>query len=237
MTEQFIPGFPYGDPGDNWQIASDDFYQFVDEAFDSWYDSQRPKSNFGSAMPYDLTALEPESRAVQWRDDRTLSKHREWSRKVHPEVAAETERVRRPRERRGPGGFTREQWWPHAREVLLTDLALSEDQRVQVDAIIEAQLVARKRAEEIQAELVDARRQDDARRSAALRTELRANRAQLKDPYLRIEQIRRLLPEQQRPTFDMNRARLVAEQQEREKRKRRRARRARSGADAQAKPE
>ena len=153
------------------------------------------------------------------------------------EPVPETERVRRPRERRGPGGFTREQWWTHAREVLLSDLALSEDQLAQVDAIIDGQIAARKRAEEIQAELVDARRQDDARRSAALRTELRANRAQLKDPYLRIEQIRRLLPEQQRPTFDMNRARLVAEQQEREKRKRRRARRARSGADAQAKPE
>ena len=153
------------------------------------------------------------------------------------EPAAETERVRRPRERRGPGGFTREQWWTHAREVLLSDLALSEDQRVQVDAIIEGQVAARKRAEEIQAELIVARRQDDTRRSAALRTELRTNRAQLKDPFVRIEQIRGLLTEPQRPTFDMNRARLVAEQQEREKRNRRRARRARSGADAQAKTE
>jgi hypothetical protein len=153
------------------------------------------------------------------------------------EPAAQTERAQRPRGRRGPGGFTREQWWTHAREVLLSDLALSEDQRVQVDAIIEAQVAARKRAEEIQAELIVARRQDDTRRSAALRTELRASRSQLKDPFVRIEQIRRLLTEPQRPTFDMNRARLVAEQQEREQRKRRRARRARSGADAQAKTE
>lgn len=135
----------------------------------------------------------------------------------------------------GRSDQTREQWWAHAREVLLSDLVLSEDQARGIDAIIERQIGARKRVVEIQAELRDARRDRDAERGAALQAKLRASRAELRDPAVLIEEMRALLTEDQRPTFDMNRARLVAEsQQARETQQRRRAKRAGPGADARA---
>jgi hypothetical protein len=139
---------------------------------------------------------------------------------------------------RGRSDQTREQWWAHAREVLVGDLALTDDQAGQIDAIIERQIAARKRVGEIQTGLRDARRDGDAERGAALRAQLGAARAELKDPAVRIEEMRALLTEEQRPAFDMNRARLVAEsQQARETQRRRPPRRAGPGADAPAKTE
>jgi hypothetical protein len=140
----------------------------------------------------------------------------------------------RPRRDRSQVGKGQEAWWTHAREVLFSGLELSEEQARGVDAIIESQLRARKRAEELQAELEAAR--GDAERSAAVRAQLRANRAQIKGPHKRIEEMRKLLSEEQHPTFDMNRARLVAEgQQSRQARQGPRARRPGAGAAADAK--
>ena len=147
------------------------------------------------------------------------------------DAAAQAGTDRRPR---GRSNQTREEWWAHAREVLLSDLVLSEDQALEVDAIIERQIAARKRVGEIQAELRDARRNDDAERTAALQAKLRATRTELRDPAVRIEEMRALLTDEQRPTFDMNRARLVAEIQQAREAQRRRPRRAAPGADAKA---
>jgi hypothetical protein len=117
--------------------------------------------------------------------------------------------------------------------LLTSDLVLSEDQVHRIDAILERQVGARRRVVEIQAELRDARRDRDAERGAVLQAKLRASRAELEDPAAIIEEMRALLAEDQRPTFDMNRARLVAEtQQARETQQRRRPRRAGPGADA-----
>jgi hypothetical protein len=141
------------------------------------------------------------------------------------------------RSRRDPGrpGERQAQWWAHAREVLFTGLELSPEQSRGVDAIIEGQVRARKRAEEIRADLEVARRGDDAQRTARLREELRASRRRLKSPHAPIEEMRELLSEEQRPTFDMNRARLVAEgRQSQEARQGPRARRSRAGPAAEA---
>jgi len=136
-----------------------------------------------------------------------------------------------PRRGRSQIGEGQEEWWTHARELLFRDLELSEEQARGVDAIIESQLRARKRAEELRAELEAARQRGDTKRSATLRPELRKNRAQIKSPHSRIEQMRALLAEVQRPTFDMNRARLVAEgQQSRKGPPGQRARRPEAGA-------
>ena len=154
------------------------------------------------------------------------------------EDAEEAVPAQRPRERDARVRRNPEDWWRHAREVLLDGIALSEDQAHQVDAIIESQISARDRTRELKTRLRSARRENDGPRSSALRAELRANRAQLKDPYQRIEEIRELLTEPQRPVFDMNRARLVAESQHaREGQRRRRPKRARPAADAQPKTE
>ncbi len=129
-----------------------------------------------------------------------------------------------------------EEWWVHAREVLLRDLELSPEQARGVDAIIESRLRARTRAEELRGELEAARQRGDTQRVAALRPELRASRAKLESPHAPIEKMRALLSEEQRPTFDMNRARLVAEGQQSQKaRQGQRARRAAAGASADAK--
>ncbi|TFG93317.1 MAG: hypothetical protein E4H11_08395, partial [Myxococcales bacterium] len=92
-------------------------------------------------------------------------------------------------------------------------IQLSAEQQRGVDAIIERQRAARKHADELRAELEAARKRDDTQGLAALRTQLRASRAELKGPHARVEEMRELLTEEQRPTFDMNRARLASEDQ------------------------
>jgi hypothetical protein len=72
---------------------SDDFYKPVDEAFDVWYDTQRARSNMGSCCPWELTAIDPPHRRVEQTRIDPVS--REELRPVHPEVAAETERLQR----------------------------------------------------------------------------------------------------------------------------------------------
>ena len=123
----------------------------------------------------------------------------------------------------------REQWWARAREVLFDGIALSEDQAREVDAIIAAQRRARQQAEERKKEAVAARKRGDTTRAAELRTQLRKDRKELQNPHARLEQMRALLEEEQRSTFDMNRARLMAEGQGQPKQARRRAKR--SGTD------
>jgi hypothetical protein len=150
-------------------------------------------------------------------------------------AAGEPEAQATPAPPRGRSDRTREKWWAHAREVLLGDLVLSEDQARQIDALVERQIGARNRAVAIQAELRDARRDRDTERGAALQAKLSASRAELRDPAVLIEEMRALLSEDQRPSFDMNRARLVAElQQARATQPRRRPNRAAPGADAPA---
>jgi hypothetical protein len=95
--------------------------------------------------------------------------------------------------------------------VLFSDIDLSAEQAHGVDAIIDGQRAERTRAEELRAKLEEARRKEDAKLSAELRTQLRAIRAELKGPHVRVDEMRALLTDEQRPTFDMNRARLAAE--------------------------
>jgi hypothetical protein len=112
------------------------------------------------------------------------------------------------------------EWWSYTREVLFADLDLSAEQTHEVEALIEAQLSSRARYQVRDIELRAARQERDTERSAALRAELRELDAQLKERHELIEAMRALLTEEQRPTFDMNRARLVAEGQKARKGKR-----------------
>jgi len=114
----------------------------------------------------------------------------------------------------GQKGERQQAWWARAREVLFRDLALSPEQTRAVDGILETQEEARARSQELQAELATARRERKHERSAALREELRKVRTKLKSPHAVIDEMRALLTDEQRPTFDMNRAHLVAESQQ-----------------------
>ena len=122
------------------------------------------------------------------------------------------------RTRRDLQGQKRKAWWIHAREVLFTDLSVNEllNDGVEVrgvDAIVETQLRQRARFQELDAQFAAALRRADTERTAALDAELRATSAQLKEHYELFEEMRALLTEEQRPIFDTNRARLVAEGQ------------------------
>ena len=128
------------------------------------------------------------------------------------------------REQRVPGHQRREEWWTHARAVLFGDIQLSAEQARGVDAIIATQLAVRRRSGELRAELKAIQQQADTERIAALRAESRDLRARIKGRHECIEEIRALLSDEQRPTFDTNRARLAAEGQQPQKKRRQRKR-------------
>ncbi len=114
----------------------------------------------------------------------------------------------------------------HARVVLFDGIELSAEQSRGVDAIVEAELKYGRRTEELRAEFEAARRQGDTERIRAIREESRSLRAQRKGPNTTMEEMRALLTEEQRPIFDMNRARLAAESQQAQKGRRKRGPRA-----------
>ena len=130
----------------------------------------------------------------------------------------------------------------HARVVLFDGIELSAEQSRGVDAIIEAQLKVGRRSGELRAEVGTAQQQIDPQRTRAIRAESRALRARRKGPDECMEEMRALLSEEQRPIFDMNRARLAAEDQQGRARKdqqgrtpkERRQRRPRAGAKVEA---
>ena len=144
------------------------------------------------------------------------------------------QRVEQRREQRELRSQRWEKRLAHARAVLFDGIELSAEQSRGVDAIIEAQLEYGRRSGELRAELGTAQQQGDTERIRAIRAESRPLRKQRKGPDESMEEMRALLSEEQRPIFDMNRARLAAEvQQPRKERRKRR----RSGADAEVKAE
>jgi hypothetical protein len=153
--------------------------------------------------------------------------------KAVPEPAPDRPAAPRPGEASESAEHSPEEWWAHAREVLFEDLELSEEQTRQIDAVIERQLGALQRSPELRSEIRIAREQADKKRADSLQSMLRANREEIKRPQERIEEMRAILREEQRPGFDMNRARLVAEGQRPQKKQDRR----KPGASAEVKAE
>ena len=105
-------------------------------------------------------------------------------------------------------------WWNHAHEVLFIDIELSAEQAHALDAIVEAQLNTRALLQQRDAELKVARKTRDSKRKDAAHEEFRAIQKQLKKSHEIYEEMRAVLAKEQRPAFDMGRARLVAETQE-----------------------
>ena len=120
----------------------------------------------------------------------------------------------------------------HTRAVLFDGIELSAEQSRGVDAILKTQLEDGRRYGELRAELDTAQQQGDTERIRAIRAERRPLRERRKGPDESMEEMRVLLSEEQRPIFDMNRARLAAEDQQ--PRKRQRQRKPRTGAKAEA---
>ena len=129
---------------------------------------------------------------------------------VHDATSA-ARRAERRRERRELRAQLGEERLAHARAVLFDGIELSAEQSRGVDAIIEAELKHGGRYGELHAELEAAEEQGDAERIRAERASLRAKR---RGPTESMEEMRALLTEEQRPIFDMNRARLAAESQQ-----------------------
>jgi hypothetical protein len=144
-------------------------------------------------------------------------------------TAERAEQRREQRELRSQRG---EERLAHARVVLFDGIELSAEQSRGVDAIVEAELKNGRRTEELRAELEAARRQGDTERSRAIREERHSLVAQRKGPNTTMAEMRALLTEEQRPIFDMNRARLAAESQQPKKERHRK--RSRAGAVVEA---
>ncbi len=104
-------------------------------------------------------------------------------------------------------------WWNHAHEVLFSNIEISAEQARGVDAILGEQLDKRAQHQQHDVELRAARTSGDPERIDAALTAVFAIRAQIKEPHEIYDEIRALLSEEQRPQFDMNRARHVAESQ------------------------
>jgi hypothetical protein len=105
----------------------------------------------------------------------------------------DAERRRKQSEQRELTRKRKGEWWTHAHEVLFSDIQLSAEQSRGVDEIIEARLAEQE--------------------SVALNP-------QSNSPHETIEDMRALLSKEQHPTFDMNRAHLVAEGQQPKKKRR-----------------
>jgi hypothetical protein len=136
------------------------------------------------------------------------------------------------RERRELQFQQQEERFAHVRVVLFSGIELSAEQSRGVDAIIETQLKDRRRSGELRAELDTAQQQGDTERIRAIRAERRPLRERRKGPDESMEEMRVLLSEEQHPIFDMNRARLAAEDQQ--PKKGQRQRRPRAGAEVEA---
>jgi hypothetical protein len=108
-------------------------------------------------------------------------------------TAPDAERRRKQSEQRELTRKRKEEWWTHAHEVLFSDIQLSAEQSRGVDEIIEARLAEQESV---------------------------APNAQLDGPHETMEDMRALLSNEQHPTFDMNRAHLVAEDQQPKKKQR-----------------
>jgi hypothetical protein len=129
-------------------------------------------------------------------------------------TAGKAEQRRERRELRSQRG---EERLARVRVVLFEGIELSAEQSRGLDAIIEAELKHGRRIDELRAALEAARRRGDTERIRAIGAERRSLLEQRKGPNKSMEEMRALLTEEQRPTFDMNRARLAAESQQAQK--------------------
>lgn len=174
--------------------------------------------------------------AISWVGPLAGSAHAEQSAvPAAPEAmgTAPKQGMPRARSRQSPAerAKQREAWWTHAREVLFRDIQLSPEQVRGVDAIVERQEKGQQQLDEVRTEIQAAQKARDSKRVGELRAQLRQGRAKLKSPQARIDEMRALMSDAQRPTFDLNRAHLVAERQQ-SRQARQRKRPTRPGADA-----
>ena len=155
-----------------------------------------------------LALSSPKARAVEQG-----SEEREAQRSRVQETADDSPAAQRLVEKRDERQRRLLVWWDYTREALFADLELSPEQLRDVDALIGAQLSTRMQLENLDTELRMARLQGDEERSRVLRAQRPALDAQLVERHELMEAMRVLLTDEQRPIFDMNRARLVAEGQ------------------------
>ena len=130
-------------------------------------------------------------------------------------------RAEQRRERREIRAKRGEEWLAHARVVLFDGIELSAEQSRGVGALFEAELTYGRRTLELRDELEAARRRGDMERIRAINAERAALRERRKGPNKTMEELRVLLTEEQRPVFDLNRARLAAESQQAQRGRRR----------------
>ena len=118
----------------------------------------------------------------------------------------------------------RDRWWRESRKILLQGLKLTPDQNQKITAIITVQKRRRTEYSKLDVQLAVARSANDLISAQQLRTQVREAKGKIESLHEVLDSLRGVLTEKQRVTFDVNRAKLIAESQSiRQARKKKRA--------------
>ena len=107
----------------------------------------------------------------------------------------------------------RDQWWQKARRTLFSGIKLTPDQSAEITQMIRDQKQNRTNFSKLDVQLAVARSENDIAKARELRGKTKAARESLQSVHVVLDSIRGVLTPEQRPTFDVNRAKLVAEGQ------------------------
>ena len=166
-----------------------------------------------------VTAAEPESTPMA-----PVATVQPKQAEIHLERVVAPEEVKKRRGKHVQAKRQRNRWWQQSRKTLLQGLTLTPDQNQKITAIIIAQKEKRTEYSKLDVQLAVARSANDLIRSRELRTQVREAKEKIESLHEVLDSMRGVLTEEQRVTFDVNRAKLIAESQSiREARKKRRA--------------
>ena len=132
---------------------------------------------------------------------------------VHLNRVVAADEVKKRRGKHVQAKKQRDKWWNQSRQTLLAGIDLTPDQDKQITALITAQKQKRTRYSKLDIQLAAARSANDLIRSRELRGQVREARGQIQSLHEVLDSMREVLTEKQRVTFDVNRAKLIAEGQ------------------------
>ena len=132
---------------------------------------------------------------------------------VHLDRPVAPAEVRKRRGKHVRARKQRDKWWQMARTTLFTGIELTPDQDKEVTAIIQAQKQSRTEYSKYDIQLAAARAANDLIRARELRQKVKDSRKQVQSLHEVLDSIRQVLTEKQQVTFDVNRAKLIAEGQ------------------------
>ena len=132
---------------------------------------------------------------------------------IHLERPVAPAEVKKRRGKHVKAKKQRDRWWRESQEVLLQGLEVTPDQNQKITAIIIAQKKKRTEYSKLDVQLARARAANDMILTRQLRAEVREAKEKIGSMHEVLESIRGVLTQKQKATFDINRAKLIAEGQ------------------------